>query len=230
MTDRAESMENHLLGQFAGKPVFRAFLEAVGGELEELETMFSDLRDRRWIDTGEGAQLDGIGELVNQPRQVADAVTIPFFAFDGQPNAQGFEVGRFRDSWEGWLTSVNLEDPEYRMVLRAKIRKDTSPGTTEDTIASLRFIFSASRVVIRDCGNAKFAAAIGRRLNKNELSVARALDLFVRAGGVGLLEASHFDADNYFGFYGQRDAKGFEVGTFADEISLTSETSLMQEG
>lgn len=220
MTDRAASMAGHLIGQFSGKPVFAAFLAAIGGELDELDQALADLRDKRWIDTGEGVQLDGIGELVNQSRQVADAVTIPFFAFEGQTNAQGFEVGRFRDDWEGWLTSVNLGDPEYRMVLRAKIRKDTSPGTTEDTIASLRFIFDADRVVIRDCGNAKMAAAIGRRLNENELSVARALDLFVRAGGVGIVDASHFDADNYFGFYGQKDAKGFETGTFADSIEL----------
>lgn len=220
MTDRAASMAGHLIGQFSGKPVFAAFLAAIGGELDELDQALADLRDKRWIDTGEGVQLDGIGELVNQSRQVADAVTIPFFAFEGQPNAQGFEVGRFRDDWEGWLTSVNLGDPEYRMVLRAKIRKDTSPGTTEDTIASLRFIFDADRVVIRDCGNAKMAAAVGRRLNENELSVARALDLFVRAGGVGTVDASHFDADNYFGFYGQKDAKGFETGTFADSIEL----------
>lgn len=220
MSDRAASMEAHLIGQFIGKPVFEAFLAAIGGEMDELDRALSDLRDKRWIDTGEGAQLDGIGELVDQARQVSDAVTIPFFAFEGQPNAQGFDVGRFRDDWEGWLTSVNLGDPEYRMVLRAKIRKDTSPGTTEDTIASLRFIFDADRVVINDIGNAKFSAAIGRRLNENELSVARALDLFVRAGGVGITDASHFDSDNYFGFYGQKDAKGFENGTFADSIEL----------
>lgn len=220
MSDRAASMEAHLIGQFIGKPVFEAFLAAIGGEMDELDRALSDLRDKRWIDTGEGAQLDGIGELVDQARQVSDAVTIPFFAFEGQPNAQGFDVGRFRDDWEGWLTSVNLGDPEYRMVLRAKIRKDTSPGTTEDTIASLRFIFDADRVVINDIGNAKFSAAIGRRLNENELSVARALDLFVRAGGVGITDASHFDSGNYFGFYGQKDAKGFENGTFADSIEL----------
>lgn len=220
MNDRAQDMENHLLGQFSGKPVFQAFLEAVGGELEELDNAFSDLREKRWIQTGEGVQLDGIGELVGQPRQVADAVTIPFFAFEGQTNAQGFEVGRFRDTWEGWLTSVNLQDPEYKLVLRAKIRKDNATGTAEDTIASLRFVFDADRVVINDLGNAKFSAAIGRILEANEISVARALDLFVRAGGVGITVSSMFDPDNYFGFYGQQDAQGFEVGTFADSIAI----------
>lgn len=78
MNDHIESMKSHMLGQFVGKPVFEAFLTAIGGELNELEQMFTDLRDKRWIDTAEGAQLDGIGEIVNQNRQVPDAVTIPF--------------------------------------------------------------------------------------------------------------------------------------------------------
>ena len=219
--NREEKMNAHLIGQFRGKPIIRAFLAAVGAELDVLESAIIELREKRWIDTGEGVQLDGIGTIVSQSRQVSDAVQIPFFGFDGQPNAQGFEIGRFRDSWEVYLASVNMADPEYRMVLRAKIRKDTSNGTAEDTIASLKYVFAADTVVINDRGNAKFSVAIGRRLNANEISVAKALDLFVRAGGVGLTEASHYDASNYFGFLGQPNAKGFEVGSFSDFIELT---------
>lgn len=221
MSKRGDSMHAHLIGQFHGKPVIRAFLDAIGAEFDELETALNDLRDQRWIETGEGVQLDGIGQLVSQVRQIADAVQIPFFGFADQPNAQGFEVGRFRDEWEIYLQSVNLSDPEYRLVLRAKIMKDTSPGTTEDTIASLKFIFSAPTVLIQDRGNAKFSIAIGRILNANEISVARALDLFVRAGGVGILEASHYPAGHYFGFYGQPGAQGFDAGQFADVIDFS---------
>lgn len=221
MSKRGDSMHAHLIGQFHEKPVMRAFLDAIGAEFDELETALNDLRDRRWIETGEGVQLDGIGELVSQARQIADAVQIPFFGFEDQPNAQGFEVGRFRDQWETYLQSVNLSDPEYRLILRAKIMKDTSPGTTEDTIASLKFIFSAPVVLINDRGNAKFSIAIGRILNANEISTARTLDLFVRAGGVGIIEASHYPENDYFGFYGQPGAKGFEQGRFADIINFT---------
>lgn len=215
---RSDNMKNHLIGQFESKKVLYAILEALGEEMDELTTAMQDIRDKRWINTGEGAQLDGIGEIVSQSRQVNEAVQIPFLGFDGQPNAQGFEIGRFRDSWETWLRSVNMSDPEYRIVLKAKVVKDTSPCTAEDTISSLRFIFDAPTVVVHDRGNAKFSAAIGRRLNDNEIAVAKVLDLFVRAGGVGIIEMEHYHADNYFGFLGQLNAKGFEVGTFADLI------------
>lgn len=220
MAKRSESMENHLIGQFKGKRVLRAILEALGEEMDELEQVFADLRDKRWIDTGEGAQLDGIGTIVNQPRQIADAIQIAFFGFQGQDNALGFEQGRFRDQWETWLQSVNLSDPEYRKLLWLKVFKNISTGTAEDTIVSTRRIFDALYVVLSELGNAKIFIGIGRVLNKNELAIAKAMDLIVRAGGVGVKGMSMFNYDNYFGFLGQPNAKGFEVGSFADDITV----------
>ena len=220
MAKRSESMENHLIGQFKGKRVLRAILEALGEEMDELEQVFADLRDKRWIDTGEGAQLDGIGTIVNQPRQIADAIQIAFFGFQGQDNALGFEQGRFRDQWETWLQSVNLSDPEYRKLLWLKVFKNISTGTAEDTIVSTRRIFDAPYVVLSELGNAKIFIGIGRLLNKNELAIAKAMDLIVRAGGVGVKGMSMFNYDNYFGFLGQPNAKGFEVGSFADDITV----------
>ena len=220
MAKRSESMENHLIGQFKGKRVPRAILEALGEEMDELEQVFADLRDKRWIDTGEGAQLDGIGTIVNQPRQIADAIQIAFFGFQGQDNALGFEQGRFRDQWETWLQSVNLSDPEYRKLLWLKVFKNISTGTAEDTIVLTRRIFDAPYVVLSELGNAKIFIGIGRVLNKNELAIAKAMDLIVRAGGVGVKGMSMFNYDNYFGFLGQPNAKGFEVGSFADDITV----------
>lgn len=220
MAKRSESMENHLIGQFKGKRVLRAILEALGEEMDELEQVFADLRDKRWIDTGEGAQLDGIGTIVNQPRQIADAIQIAFFGFQEQDNALGFEQGRFRDQWETWLQSVNLSDPEYRKLLWLKVFKNISTGTAEDTIVSTRRIFDAPYVVLSELGNAKIFIGIGRVLNKNELAIAKAMDLIVRAGGVGVKGMSMFNYDNYFGFLGQPNAKGFEVGSFADDITV----------
>ncbi len=219
-SNRTESMEKHLIGQFQGKQILQAIIEALGEELDELEQAFSDLRDKRWIDTAEGAQLDGIGTIVNQPRQIADAIQIAFFGFQEQDNALGFEQGRFRDHWETWLQSVNLSDPEYRKILWLKVFKDVSSGTAEDTIVSTRRIFDAPYVVLSEIGNAKISVGIGKMLDVNDLSIARAVDLIVRAGGVGVQGMSMFEYENYFGFLGQPNAKGFDVGSFADEISV----------
>ena len=67
---RTESMANHLISQFQEKPVISAIIEAFGDELDELDTVFTALRRDRWIDTGVGAQLDGIGDIVARDRTI----------------------------------------------------------------------------------------------------------------------------------------------------------------
>lgn len=215
---RAESMQGHLIGQFQGKPVLAAVLEALGEEMDELDAVFSDLESKRWIDTGEGKQLDGIGEIVGQGRQIAEAIAVPFFGFQGQIGAMGFEQARFRDANEYWLASYNLADAEYRLVLWAKVGKNIANGTAEDTIRSLKFIFNAPFVFLDEIGNAKIAVGIGRRLLQSDIILADAVDLLIRAAGVGMEWRTHFNYDSYFGFLGQPNAKGFEVGSFADSF------------
>ena len=79
-----ERMISHLIGQFQDKPVIEAELEALGAELDALRSAFDDLRNKRWIDTGEGAQLDGIGTIVNRSRTIKDSLQIEFFVNYGR--------------------------------------------------------------------------------------------------------------------------------------------------
>ena len=213
---RTEDMHEHLIAQFHDKPAIYAELYALGEEMDLLDKAFIDLRDLRWIDTGQGVQLDGIGTIVGQDRQIANAVAVPFFGFFGQIGTMGFEQARFRDYGEAWLASYNLSDAEYRLVLWAKVAKNITNGTAEDTIRSLMFIFNAPTVFLWEIGNAKIRVGIGRKLEQSDILLAKAFDLFIRAGGVGIIDAVYFDYDNYFGFLGQKNAKGFEEGSFAD--------------
>lgn len=209
-------MKRHLIGQFDKKPVIDAILEAVGEEMDEISGAFEDLRNRRWIDTGDGVQLDGIGKIVDRDRIIENSIQLEFFGFFGQPNTLGFESGRFRDVWEEYLASNRLQDTEYRKALWQKVFKNSSPGTAEDTIASLRFVFDTDNVVLQERGNAKIAIAIGRELTSNDISIANAVDLFIRSGGVGVEWQVYYDSESFFGFLGQTGAKGFDAGKFAD--------------
>jgi hypothetical protein len=50
------------------KPNFQAFIAAFTGSVFDLETMFAGLKVAFVIDTATGAQLDAVGEIVQQPR------------------------------------------------------------------------------------------------------------------------------------------------------------------
>ena len=100
-----------------------------------------------------------------------------------------------------------------------KVGKDTTTGTTESTIESVKFVYNAPFVTLTELGNAKIGIGIGRTLSDNDVILARALDLFIRAGGVGLDFVSEIPT-NFWGFNDQQGAKGFEVGVFSDLIEF----------
>lgn len=216
-TDR---MKEHLIGQFESKKVLYAEIEALGAELDILHQVWEDLINKRWIDTGSGAQLDGIGTIVNRARQIDDAIQIDFFGFYGQENAKTFDVGQFRNDNENYLSSTNLNDSQYRKILWLKVFKDVSSGVADDTIYSLSRIFDTKYIVLSEIGNAKIMIGIGRELTDNEIHFAKAVNLIIKAAGVGVHSMENYDYSNYFGFKDQTNAKGFDVGSFADEIDI----------
>ena len=214
-----ERMISHLIGQFQDKPVIEAELEALGAELDALRSAFDDLRNKRWIDTGEGVQLDGIGTIVNRDRTIQDSLQIEFFGFSGQDNSQTFGVGRFRSINETWLASTRMEDDDYRKILWLKVFYDSSQATGDELIHCLRVLFDTQNIILHEAGNAKIIVGIGRRLTANDIRLARTLHLITLGGGIGLLAVEMFDAD-YFGFLGQPYAKTFGAGSWATTIDL----------
>ena len=217
---RSESMINHLLMQFSKSVNMQIFLNALGAELDELTQALDDLQNKRWIDTGSGVQLDNIGVLINRSRYIEGSIQLEFFGFIDQPNIQTFGVGRFRDTTAvAYTTSAVLDDEIYRPVLWHKVSKDTTNGTTESTIESLKFIFNAPFVIVQEKGNAKFDIGIGRELTDNDITLARAINLFIKAAGVGV-DLKYKIPEKYFGFRGQPNAYGFEEGSFPDEILI----------
>lgn len=217
---RAESMINHLLMQFSQATNMHIFLNALGAELDELTQALDDLQNKRWIDTGSGVQLDNIGVLIDRSREIAGSIQLEFFGFFDQPNTLTFGVGRFRDTPAVPYTATSiLDDETYRPVLWHKVSKDTTKGTAESTIESIKFIYNAPFVALSEMGNAKIGIGIGRELNDNDIVLARALDLFIRAGGVGLDFVEQIPT-NYFGFVDQPGVKGFEVGALPTLIEF----------
>lgn len=68
-----------LPSQFDTSTNLRALLSAIVGPstpttwgIQELENVLFQIRDNRWLDIAEGAQLDGLGELVGLPRISSD--------------------------------------------------------------------------------------------------------------------------------------------------------------
>lgn len=217
---RYKRMIGHLLAQFDNKEVLEAIIYAVFAEIDELAKAFDDLQRRRWIDTGEGVQLDKIGEIIDRPRKIDGTIPLSFFGFKYQPSGKGFRQARFRSAGEGYLTSSDLLDDEYRRVLWLKVFKNTTNSTAEHTIAAFKRLLDCNRVIIHELGNAKMSVAVDRALSDVELLFIQAINLSIYTGGVGIRYLNTFNGPAYFGFRGQKAAKGFGIGSFARVFEL----------
>ena len=118
---------DRLIWQYRDKPNVRALIASVLHEFDNISEALDDLRTRLDIDASVGMQLDGIGEIIGQPRptttQIAD---VDVFAFDGPNEAKGMSgVGRQDEGGRfiglGGLIIGAMPDDEYRMLLRATI-------------------------------------------------------------------------------------------------------------
>lgn len=210
-------MISRLLAQFSGKKNLEGLLRGVGTSINDLEEVFFDLNSKRWIDTAEGVQLDGVGTIVGRDRIISEAIEIPFFGFAHQISGRGFGQARFRRKYESWKASTRLNDAEYRKILYAKIAKNTSNCTLDEVIHLLQIIFEEKNIIVEEIGNAKISVAIGRLLNERDIIFANSTGLMARAGGVGIFRRSFFNGQ-FFGFKHQKYATGFNQLPFATKF------------
>lgn len=133
---------------YKDKPVFKKHLEILFLGHKELFDQFNNILKSRDLDTAEGAQLDVLGAIVGQPRVQAQAALYSFFGFLEDVTAETF--GDINDPSIGgfWYSqgnpqggNITLDDDTYRKMIRARIIKNTSRGTTDDFLLFLDYVF-----------------------------------------------------------------------------------------
>lgn len=171
---------------FKDKDVFDRYLQLCLSPLIELQTVYKDLMQLRSIDTAVGAQLDIIGYIVGQPREIFNATNTPFFGFDTSPGARTF--GESSDPttggiWRSFGQPENdaryLSDSEYRRAIKVKILKNTSQCTLDQLLEAVCILYDvpptpATGVVLVD--HATIELYIGRTLNDPSTSPFPGLD------------------------------------------------------
>lgn len=208
--------------QYSESEKFRAWISALMGFAQELETSYQQIALQTDIDIATGVNLDVIGDIVGVSRIIPASIAVQFFGFEAQPGAtvfgeEGTAIGaRFRNEGESDVATSVLQDPEFRLLIRAKIIKNHSRGTTEDLLAGLAYLANTDAAVVEDLGDMAIGVAIGRLLTFQEVALIATLDILPRPDGVRIAWRAMYDAEKYFGFDGQPNAKPFgEEGTLA---------------
>lgn len=163
-------------------PVYDAYISFLTKTLNDLQAVFKDLMQLRSLDTAVGYQLDVIGELAGQPRELVNFELYPFFGFEGSLNGRTFgtqvnpnDGGVFRSVQDGEGTPILLDDDSYRFLIKARIFSNTSKGTSESILQGMNFLLGANSVTISEPGNAHLKIHFNRVLTDLEEYFMRGL-------------------------------------------------------
>jgi hypothetical protein len=202
--------------QFQSSTNFLAYLTVLLEMVASVEDLLQSMYMLPDIDTMTGANLDVIGRIVGVSRSIPNAVQLSFFGFDGYSYETVFgELGqagigaRFYELDEAYTATTTLGDLEYRLLLRAKIMRNSSHGTCEDILAALCFLFGVSVANVDDNGGMVLGLAVGRQLTATEQAIITNLDILPRPACVLISSVTTFNPSDYFGFTDQSGALGF---------------------
>lgn len=128
--------EIKMTDRFSQDPVFVAIIKTLVDLKVLRQQQCINLTDTFLdIDKSIGVNLDVIGKLIGQPRELVNFINEPYFGFQGAYLAQEFDVGYWYSLYQNKLGTLKvLSDEQYRRVLKARVIKNSSKNTRDDLL------------------------------------------------------------------------------------------------
>ena len=143
-------MRTRLTDLFRKDPVYLALIDAVGDllndKLSEIEQFQSSMYN---LETSVGPQLDMIGAIVGQPRQLLNVDTGIYFGFEEAPYSETFGTITDPNIGGNWRSILNnptsitvkkLDDETYRLLIKARIITNHSNGHAKDFLKVINLL------------------------------------------------------------------------------------------
>jgi hypothetical protein len=131
-----------------GKPRFVASLAVLVQPVAETVTTALRLPEAFDLDEANGPQLDIIGLWVGAPRNVSVPLSGVYFTFDD--DNLGFDAGYFKGQFDPVEGLGRLDDDNYRILLRAKIRANHWDGTLDVARSVMADLIPNNLVYVQD--------------------------------------------------------------------------------
>lgn len=150
LTDKgSQIMDGLMLVQYQESLILKQYLLAFVEEMDDLFCAIEDVYFGRFLENAVGAQLDIIGDILQQSRNI-DLGTI-YFGFQGATGADGFgtvtdplQGGLFKSNDLSGTTITPLDDEVYRRVLKCKgALLNSDDSSIEDIYRSVNILMGA---------------------------------------------------------------------------------------
>jgi len=190
--DHKEQAQSRVYAQYRDKP--KAFeLIGINGELgNEIETAYQDIVLSYDIDNANTDELDVLGRIVVISRSFESLIPVESFLFGAaQFGAAQFRVGQ-------GTTDQELNNDIYRLLIKAKIAKNTNDATLDCIINAIDFIIETTNIQIDDPEDMSFSF-IFDTLTALEKLVITTFDIIPKPQGVRYTGFTDLSAVAQFG-------------------------------
>lgn len=192
LIDHKDQAQSRVYAQYRDKPKTMAWIAINGDLANELEAAYQDITESYDIDSANTNELDILGRIVRINRSFESDIVIDAFLF----GAAQFGAAQFRP---GTGVSIqNLNNDAYRILIRAKISKNTNNATLDGIINALDFIVDTTGITIDDPEDMSFSV-IFDTLTALESLIITTFDIIPKPQGVRFTGYTNLSAVSQFG-------------------------------
>ena len=194
--DHKAQAQSRVYAQYRNKSKFMQWI-AINGEIgNEIESAYQDVSESYNIDDAGTDELDVLGRIVVIGRSFESQVntTNAFLFGSSQFGAAQFRIGSEK-------LAQQLNNDVYRLLIKAKIAKNTNDATLDGIITAISEIVETSNISITDNENMSFEVVFDT-LTDIEKTVLSSFDIIpkpqgVKSWAVDLSSMSQFGAKQF---------------------------------
>lgn len=190
---------DRIYGQYRGdiRPKLKRWYEITHTLGCQLSSVADEIRYSYDIDNATTFELDVLGRIVGITRSFESSVELNPSAFGKQTSQFGGQITQFGAAT--LVESNELSNEIYRILIRAKIAKNTNNATLDGIVSALNYIVPSPNTVIKDNEDMTFTISFGQPLTDVQRFVLNTFDILPRPQGVEFLGYTEETAITQFG-------------------------------
>lgn len=164
---------------------YSQMLEAITSAFTKQQRVSSSLVSSFDLDKAIGVQLDVIGKWIGGTRRIFAPIEDYFFSFDRE--SLGFDYGYWKNRYDSEYGYVDLDDDNFRTVLRAKIGANNWNGTSQTLPAILQSIYPKKDILISFTDNQDMTMTVtvkGKSISTITKEIIRQGYLAIKPAGI----------------------------------------------
>ncbi|WP_282376313.1 DUF2612 domain-containing protein [Pseudomonas sp. PS01302] len=180
--DHVERAKRRIVNQYRNKSRMVKWLTLIPEIAnDKLESAADQVYGSYDVDTVTGEQLDVIGRIVGIPRPVLRGAAYDVFGYAGNDNYTNYNIAPYIGN--GDEVDAPLNNDLYRKLVKAKIARNVSDGTSDSIIELLEIVIGVKVTALSSNGDKSFDIGIASELDNATKYLLDNFDLIPRPQG-----------------------------------------------